>query len=152
MTLAGQAGPARLSLPRPPWFAYICKSLRPLSTAHAGAGGGGSDLAYLWAQPHAIEDFGVVELMASCEPGFGHLTYLRICVFLLSSKCSQEASQQVSGKEQEAISLSSMGLRSSASESSGPSLKGPIPGTHPQRLRCSSYEMCPRTLLNKFHR
>lgn len=109
MTLAGQAGPARLSLPRPPWFAYICKSLRPLSTAHAGAGGGGSDLAYLWAPPHTIEDFGVVELTASCEPGFGHLTYLRVCVFLLSSKCSQEAFQQVSGKEQEAISFSSYG-------------------------------------------
>ena len=36
--------------------------------------GGGSDLTWLWAQPHAIEDLVVVELTASCESRFGPLT------------------------------------------------------------------------------
>lgn len=40
---------------------------------------------------------------------------LRVGMFLLSYKCSQVSSQEVSGKEQGAVSFSTVGLKSSAS-------------------------------------
>lgn len=55
--------------------------------------------------------------------------------FLFSSKCTQEASQQVSGKELAALSVSSVGLGSSALESPGPLLRDLIPGLLPPTPR-----------------
>lgn len=80
VTLASLRVPARLTLPRLSQLANISKALHPLLAARARARWGGSDLAWLWVQPHAIQSLDVVELIASCEPRFGHLTYLWMCV------------------------------------------------------------------------
>lgn len=142
--------PARLSLPRRSPLADVCKSLRPHSARTRRGWRGGSDRAWLRAQLRAVEDLGVVEPMASSSPALGTC---RRCAFLFFCKCSQEASQQVSGKELAARNVSSVDLRSSASESPGPLLKGPIPGQlPPPHVLIQQLWDVARTVFNKLPR
>lgn len=66
VTLAGPRGPARRSLRRPP-CSRTCVGIRAARGRTRRGRCRGSDLAWLWAQLHAIENLGVVGLVASCE-------------------------------------------------------------------------------------
>lgn len=98
------------------------KPCTPLSAARAWTGLGDGDLAWLWAQLHAIQDFGTVALTSHVSSGLG--TCLWVCVrFRFPLHVPRRPPNRCQVKSKQRLVSPSAGSRSSASASRGPPLE-----------------------------